>query len=89
MPAVGPGIVVQREVGSGLHRGVVVGPELNEGAGVGVFKPCFAEGVEGGYGGLLRVGDNAVNGLLAVDVGFMLKVTADGVVYRSQHKTCD
>lgn len=79
MAAVGPGVVVQGEVGAGLDTGVVVLPELDEGAGIGVFQPGFAEVVEGGDGGLLRVSDQAVNGLLAVDVGLVFEVAADSV----------
>ena len=87
--AVGPGIVVCGEVGAGLDGGVAVLPELDEGAGIGVFKPGFAEMVEGGDGGLLRVGDDAVNGFLPVDVGLMLEVAAEGVADRLQHEAGD
>ena len=36
--AIGPGIVVQCEVGAGLDAGVVVLPELDEGAGIRIFQ---------------------------------------------------
>ena len=78
---------MQGKGGAGLCGGVAVGPELDEGAGVGVFEPGFAQCVEAGHGGLLRVGDYAVDGLLAVDVGLMLKVAAEGIAYRLQHNT--
>ena len=45
--------------------------------------------VEGRDGGLLRVGDHAVDGLLAVDVGLVLKVAAEGIAGRLQHETGD
>src|ERR1035441_4782901 len=86
MPAIGPGIVVQGEVGAGLDGGVVVLPELDKGTGVGVFQPGLAEGVEGIHGGFLRVGDDAVNGFLPVYVGLVLKVTAESVAGRRQQE---
>src|SRR5579863_5366490 len=64
-------------------------PELDEGAWVGVFKPGLAEVVEGGDGGLLRVGDEAVDGFLSVHVGLVLKVAAEAVVDRLQYKAGD
>ena len=45
--------------------------------------------VEGGDGGLLRVGNEAVDGLLSVDVGLVLEVAAEGVVDRLQQKAGD
>src|SRR5580698_357936 len=77
--AVGPRVVVSGEVGAVFYAGVVVEPELGEGGGVGVFEPGFAESLEAGYGGLLRIGDEAVNGFLAVDVGLVLEVAAEGI----------
>ena len=68
---------------------MVVGPELDEGVWAGVFQPGLAKSVEGGDGGLLRLCHNAVDGLLAVDVGFMLEVAAEGVADRRQHKAAD
>ena len=75
----GPGIVVRGKLGAALDCGVVVGPEDNECAGVRVFEPGLAEMLECGDGGLLRVGDDAVDRFLAVDIGLMFDGAADGV----------
>ena len=48
-------------------------------AGAGVVEPRCAEIVEGGNGGFLRVGNDAVDGFLAVDVGLVFEVAAEGV----------
>ena len=60
-----------------------------KGLGVGVFEPGFAEGLEAGDGGLLRVGDEAVDGFLAVDVGLVLEVAAESVADGLEHEAGD
>src|ERR1035437_6848350 len=45
--------------------------------------------IEGGDGGFLRIGDQAVDGLLAVDVGLVLEVAAKGVVCRRHQEAND
>ena len=86
MPSIGPRIIVQCKVGTGLHGGVAVLPELDEGAGVGIFKPGLAQGIESGHGGFLWIGDNTMNSFLSVDIGLMLKVAAEGIAGRRQQK---
>ena len=60
---------------------MVVGPAFEPEGWVGVVEGGGAQDVEGGLGGSLRVGDEVVDGLLAVDVGGMLLRAADGGVY--------
>src|SRR5271165_3588772 len=86
LPPVCPRIVLRGEVGAVLYAGMVVLPELDEGAGVGVFEPGLAQGLKAGNSGLLRVGNQGVNGLLAVDVGLVLEVPAHGVGSRLKHE---
>ena len=86
MPAVSPGIVALGEAGAMLARRMAVTPKLNERVGVGVFQPGFAKMVEGGDSSLLRVGDDAVDSFLSVDVGFMLEVAGEGIADRLQNK---
>src|SRR5579859_2487170 len=74
-----PRIVVCGEDGAALDGGMVVGPEFDKRAEVGIVKIGCAEVVEGCDGGFLRVGDDAVDRFLAVDVGFVLDVAADEV----------
>ena len=64
-------------------------PELDEGVGIRIFKPGFAEVIEGRDGGLLRVRDDAVDGFLSVDVGLVFEVAAEGIVDRLEHEACD
>src|ERR1035437_4127093 len=45
--------------------------------------------VEGGDGGLSRIGDQAVDGLLAINVGLVLEVAAEGVAARLQDNAGD
>jgi hypothetical protein len=66
---------------------MVVEPTLNERVGIGVLKPGFAESLEAGDGGLPRIGNQAVNGLLAVDIGLVLEVAAEGVADRFEKET--
>lgn len=70
------------EVSAGLDAGVAVLPKLNEGAGIGIFQPRFTQVIEGSDSGFLRVGDEAVNGFLAVNVGLVFEVTAESVACR-------
>ena len=86
MPAVSPWIIVQRKVGAGLDGGVVILPELDKWAGIGIFQPSLAKGIESSYGGLLRVGDDAVNGFLPINVRLVLEVAAEGIAGRRQQK---
>lgn len=86
MPAVGPRVVLAGEVGAALRAGVVVEPKLDERAWIGIVEPGFAEVVEGGDGGFLRVGNDAVDGFLAVDIGLVLEVAAEGVGGRLEQK---
>ena len=72
-----------------LCGGVFILPELDEGVGIRIFEPGFAQMVEGGDGGLLRVGDDAVNSFLTVDVGLVFVVTAEGVADRLEQETGD
>ena len=81
MPPVRPRIVVRGELCALLNAGMAVEPEDYERVGMRVFEPCSAEIVEGGNGGFLRIGNDAVNGLLTVHVGLMFEVAADGVRY--------
>ncbi len=74
-----PGVVGVGEGGAAADGGVGVGPEFVEGAGVGVGEGGLAEDVEGTFGGGLGVGDEAVDGLLSVDVGGVFVVTAEAV----------
>ena len=46
--AVGPWVVVGGKVSALLDAGVIEEPELDEGIGMGIFKPSLAQGVEGG-----------------------------------------
>jgi len=89
MPAVGPWVVVQGKVGAGLDGGVVILPELDKWAGIRVFQPGLAKGIEGSHGGLLWVGYDAVNSLLSVYVRLVLEVAAEGVAGRRQHEAGD
>jgi len=77
MPAIHPGIVVEREVGAALRDGMIVEPYLDEPVRIGIVEPGRARIVEGSHCGLLRIGHNTVDGLLPVDVCLMLEVPAD------------
>src|SRR6185437_7459729 len=79
MATVFPGIVMGSEVCAPLDAGMAVEPEFREGVRVGILKPCAAKDVKSVDGGLARAGNDAVDGFLPVDVGLVLKVTADGV----------
>lgn len=79
MAAGDPGIVVRGEVGAALDGGVVKGPEDDQWIRIRVFEPCLAKLLEGCDGGRLRVGDDAVECFLGVDVGLMFEGAADGV----------
>src|SRR5579875_2233816 len=68
------------EGGAAANGGVAVGPELVPERRVGVVEGCSAEDVEGVLGGGLRVGDEAVDGFLAVDIGGVFLAAADGGV---------
>ncbi len=56
------------------------------GLGFGSSSHAFAQRVERRDRRLLRVGDDAVNRLLPVDIGLVLKVAADCVAHRLQQK---
>src|ERR1700757_4794294 len=60
---------------------MVVEPELDERVRIRILEPGFAEMVEARYCGLLRVGDQAVNRFLPIDVGLMFEVTAERVAH--------
>ena len=51
---------------------MAVGPEFVKRTGVRIGERRFAENIEGTDGGSLRIGDEAVDGLLTVHVGGML-----------------
>jgi len=59
-------------------------PEFEDGVRRGVVQGEFAELLEGLAADLLRVGDDAVNGLLAVDIGVVLDGPAEGVGKRPE-----
>ena len=44
--------------------------------------------VESGDSGFLRIGDQAVDGLLSINVGFMLEVAAEGAACGLKNDTC-
>src|SRR6185437_6434105 len=84
-----PRIVMESEVCALLDAGMGVQPEFREGAGVGVLKPCAAERVESVDRSLPRIGNYSHNGFLPVDVGLVLKVSADGVCAGFDEETGD
>ena len=79
--AVCPGIVVLGEFGAMLRAGVVVEPELDQRIRIGIFEPGLAQLIECGDRGFLRIGHDAVNRLLPIDIGLVLKVAAEGAVH--------
>jgi len=79
MLTLGPGVVCGGEGSAALDGRVAVGPELDEGMRRGIGEGGFAELLEGLLRDYLRVGDDAVDGLLPVDVGGVLDGAAEGV----------
>src|SRR5690242_9486569 len=86
MPPVSPWVVLRRELRPVLRRGVVIQPELDEPARLGVLKPRLAQMIERADRRPLRIGDDAVDRLLPVDIRLMLKVPAEGIAHRLQYK---
>src|SRR5260370_11185178 len=85
-----PGVVGCGEGGTAADGGVAEGPELHEGAGVGIGEGLLAEDLERLLRGGLGVGDDAVDGLLSVDVGGVLIAAAvaidDGFAQERHHR---
>ena len=68
---------------------MAVGPEFDEAIGMGIVKPDDRIRAEGADGCGLRIGNEAVNHFLAVDVGLMLDVAAESVCDRLGKKAED
>src|SRR5208337_4591050 len=78
MPSVRPWIVVRGEFGAVFDAGMVVEPELDQRIRIGIFEPGLAQLIECGDRGFFGIGHDAVNRLLPIDIGLMLKMPADG-----------
>jgi hypothetical protein len=61
---------------------MIIFPELYDWIGIRVLQPRLAQVVESGNSGPSRIGNQAVNRFLAVDVGLVLKVPAERVAGR-------
>src|SRR3984885_1357078 len=66
------------------------GPELNERTWVRISQRHLPEQLEGLLGSRLRIGDDAMDSLLAINVGFVLMHAAeainDGLAEERQHR---
>ncbi len=81
-----PGVIVRSEVRALRDRGMAVGPEDKERVRVGLVQRSLAEDLEGANAGLLRIGDDSVNGFLAVDVGLVFDGAAESICHRFGYK---
>src|SRR6185312_3950146 len=84
-----PGIVVGSEGGAATGGWMSLSPELKEYRGVRFVEGACAEYIERAFGGLLRIGDDTVNGFLAVDVCGVLLAAAEGALHGLEDRVED